>query len=159
MSDFAGGTLGFDDDDGDWSPGEGNHQAVVVGAELRHKQATGELIAIFVLELEGSLTDDGRRWDHPLFFTSPGAKSRAREQLSIYGIDDAELRRMTAEHQLLQAMNRLVGTRVDVICSPRDGGGVWTQVYGATPPHPAEDAPADRVGQPPAPTEDDDIPF
>ena len=156
--------------EGDWAPDPGPHRAVVVATDTRTSRM-GDAIVGIELELRDPAPgkDNGRRWEHPVFFTSERAREMAFETLSTYGITADAWDACEDPDDLARAVDDLIGTEVEVTVKPKDdGNGVWTNISlsrGQVEP----DVPADQAGldfgngaggQPaPKPDESDTIPF
>jgi hypothetical protein len=139
---------------GDWAPKPGPHKAVVVDTDVRSTRA-GDTVVGLELELRDDGPDRGRRWEHPVFFTSEKAQEMAAQTLAVYGIPAEVWDACEDEDELARALDEHVhGREVDVTVKPRDNGdaaaGVWTNVVMSRGP--GSDVPADQtelaVGEP-----------
>jgi len=169
-------------EEGDWAPEPGPHFAVVVGTDVRETR-TGDVVVGIELELRDDGPDRGKRWEHPVFFTSEKAREMAAQTLSVYGIPGEVWDACEDEDDLARALDEHVhGREVEVTTKPKDdGNGSWTNVSLSrgkvngdvpadtsgwlTPPKPAQgQAELGDTGAPPPPRsaakhDADDVPY
>jgi hypothetical protein len=121
--------------DGDWNPGAGTHDAVVVEADA-FESNSGDAYAKAVLRwVKPGHDDDGRTWDHLMGFKSPTQAQISVGQLAMYGLTAEQLDDLDDIEDLARHMEGLAGTNVTVSCKLRTAGdpssGVWTNVIGS----------------------------
>lgn len=149
---------GGEEEQGDWHPPVGTHDAIVVEASA-FESAAGDGYAKTVLALSAPGTaDDGRQWDHLMGFKTPRGAGLSRSQLALYGVDTTgDLENI---EELDAKMAKLPGTRVTVTCKARDGDGVWTNITGSRSARSdvPVDVPVAATGQATS-EDDDDVPF
>ena len=130
--------------DGDWTPEPGPHTARVVDTDVRFSRM-GDTIVAIDLELLDDGPDKGRRWEHPVFFTSEKAQEMAAQTLGVYGIPGDVWDACADEHDLARALDEHVhGREVEVTVKPKDdGNGSWTNISSSRPADGADGFPAD----------------
>ena len=132
--------------EGDWAPAPGPHRARVVETDVRPTRA-GETVVGIELELLDDGPDKGKRWEHPVFFTSEKAREMAAQTLGTYGIPGDDWDACADEDDLARALDTHVhGREVEVTVKPRDdGNGVWTNITSSRGKSNG-DVPADTTG-------------
>jgi hypothetical protein len=119
-----------DAEQGEWTPGPGSHDAIVVEGDAFESRA-GDVYAKTTLRLvKPGHPDDGRTWDHLMGFKSPQQAAMSAAQLSLYGVENLD--DLEGVDDLAAAMAELEGVHAQVTCKARQGGdGVWTNITGS----------------------------
>jgi hypothetical protein len=132
---------------GDWSPRPGNHTALVIEGDA-FESNDGRNFAKTRLQLttEGD-PDVGKHWDHLMGLNSSQQRAINFGQLTVYGIDEADIRACDDIDDLARHCAELAGTEVELNCKPADRGGVWTNVtFSRSQQRMNGDVPADTTG-------------
>jgi len=124
-----------DAEQGDWSPGQGTHDAIVVEGTAYESKAGEPWAKTTLRYVKAGHPDDGREWTHLMGFRSPQQAAMSAGQLALYGIPGEVLDNLDDVDDLDGHMAELEGVHVTVACKLRTAGdpdsGVWTNIIGA----------------------------
>jgi hypothetical protein len=165
-----------DAEQGEWNPGPGTHEAIVVEGTAYESKAGEPWAKTTLRYVKAGHPDEGREWAHLMGFRSPQQAAMSAGQLALYGIPGEVLDDLDEVDDLDAHMQELEGLHVTVTCKLRTAddpsSGVWTNIIGSRTGK--SDVPADQASfalgddrkGPPAPksaiageVDDDPIPY